>query len=171
MPSWNSIHPLIVHFPIALLLVAPVLVLIGLFTQQLRAFLFAGLVVMALGTVGAWVAVGSGEAAGEAAERAPGAESVLERHSDMAETTRTLFTVLTVVYAGVLFGPMALKRQPRSSPELAAFGSFLLIYAAASAYLAQAAHQGGLLVHQYGVHALQSGAVAPSTEGGEADED
>ena len=29
IPSWDGLHPLIIHFPIVLLLVAPVLVLIG----------------------------------------------------------------------------------------------------------------------------------------------
>ena len=29
IPSWDGLHPLIIHFPIALLLVAPLLVLIG----------------------------------------------------------------------------------------------------------------------------------------------
>lgn len=30
MPPWNHIHPAIVHFPIALLTVAPLLVFVGL---------------------------------------------------------------------------------------------------------------------------------------------
>ena len=29
IPSWDGLHPLIIHFPIALLLVAPLLVLVG----------------------------------------------------------------------------------------------------------------------------------------------
>ena len=29
IPSWDGLHPLIVHFPIALLLVAPLLVVLG----------------------------------------------------------------------------------------------------------------------------------------------
>jgi uncharacterized membrane protein len=164
IPDWNGLHPLVVHFPVALLLVAPVLVLVGLALERQRAFLFAGLLVMALGTVGAWVAVETGEAAGELAERMPGVEPVLERHGEMAETTRTLFTVLTLVYAGLLFAPLALKRQPRRLADVGAHGLFLAAYAAAAVYLAQTAHQGGILVHQYGVHALQG--AAPTLEAG-----
>jgi len=172
MPAWNGIHPLVVHFPIALLLVAPVLVLVGIALKRQRAFLFAGLVVMALGTAGAWLAVESGEAAGELAENTPGVEAVLERHGQMAETTRTLFTVLTLVYAALLFAPLALKRQPPRLAEIGAQGAFLAVYAAAAVYLAQTAHQGGMLVHQYGVHAVL-GPAAPALEAGResADDD
>ena len=30
-PTWDSLHPLIIHFPIALLLVCPLFILIGAF--------------------------------------------------------------------------------------------------------------------------------------------
>ena len=36
MPPWSHVHPLIVHFPIALLMVAPVLVFLGLFWPAQR---------------------------------------------------------------------------------------------------------------------------------------
>ncbi len=57
IPSWDAWHPLIIHFPIALLLVAPVLVLLRiLLPKQGRGLLIAAFVVMALGTIGTYIA-------------------------------------------------------------------------------------------------------------------
>jgi hypothetical protein len=85
---------------------------------------------------------------------------VLERHSDMAETSRALFTVLTLVFGALLFAPAALKKTLPRLAEVAGMGLFLALYGAAAIYLGQTAHQGGLLVHQFGVHAHQGPAAA-----------
>ena len=61
IPSWDGLHPLIIHFPIALLLVAPILVLLGLISPNRgRAFLGAALILMVLGTIASWIAVSTG---------------------------------------------------------------------------------------------------------------
>jgi uncharacterized membrane protein len=158
MPSWNALHPLIVHFPIALLMVAPILVMVGLLLKGQRTFLTSALLLMVLGTAGAWLAVATGNSAGELAERLPGVKALLERHEEMAETTRTVFTVLTLVFASLIAIPWALRREPPRLVRLGAHVAFLAVYAGALVYLASAAHQGGRLVHELGVHAL----VAPT---------
>lgn len=71
IPAWNSLHPLIVHSPIALLMVAPILMIVGLLAKPERALLTSALIGMALGTTGAWLAVATGEAAGHLARRRP----------------------------------------------------------------------------------------------------
>jgi uncharacterized membrane protein len=155
IPAWHAMHPLVVHFPIALLMVAPVLLVVGLLRKTWeRPLLFSALLVMALGTAGAWLAVASGGAAGELAERLPGVEPLLERHGEMAETTRTLFTVLTLVFAAMVIGPWALGREPSRGFRLGAHAALLAAYAGALVYLANTAHEGGRLVHEKGVHAL-----------------
>src|SRR5512138_3423077 len=104
IPSWDSVHPLIVHFPIALLLVAPILVILGiLLPRQSRGLFIAALVLMAIGTIATYFAVATGEAAGELAERTPGVAAVLENHEELADTTRVIFTALTVIFAVILF--------------------------------------------------------------------
>src|SRR5512140_1217617 len=106
LPPWDGLHPLVVHFPIALLLVAPVLVAVAASVRRQGPWLASALVVMAIGTAGAWLAVETGEAAGQLVERAPEISAVLERHEDMAENARGAFTALTLVLAGLLAARM-----------------------------------------------------------------
>lgn len=153
MPSFDSLHPLVVHFPVALLLVAPVLVVAGLIPgRSSRGLSMGALGLMAMGTVAAWVSVATGEAAGQMVDRTPGMVDVLSRHAELAELTRNLFTALTAIYGLMTLTPMALHRELRLPANLAVHGAFLLLYAGAATVLANTAHQGGTLVHKYGVH-------------------
>lgn len=155
IPSWEGLHPLIIHFPIALLIVAPVLVVIGIISPNRgRAFYGAALILMVLGTIASWLAVSTGEAAGELAERASGAAAVLEQHEELAETTRTAFTVLTGLFVVILFAPVIIRRQLSQKMLVAANVLFLLLYGVAVVQLANTAHQGGRLVHEFGVRAI-----------------
>ncbi len=156
IPDWNALHPLVVHFPIALLMIAPVLIAVGLVARRERGVLTAAFLVVAMGTVAAWVAVATGESAGELADRLPGVESILERHEELAETTRNVFTVLTLAFAGLLFVPWALKRELSRGVRLAGYGVLLAAHVAGLGSLAATAHQGGRLVHEKGVHAMMS---------------
>ncbi len=168
LPSWDALHPLVVHFPIGLLLVAPVFVALGLIVPRtLRGFLISALTLMALGTAATWVAVATGEAAGELATRTPAISAALEGHEGLAEKTRTVFTALTLVFAALMFLPGILKRTPRRAVTVAVGAVFLAGYLGAAGLLANTAHEGGRLVHAYGVHALmpaESGTVVPAVE-------
>lgn len=179
IPSWDGLHPLIIHFPIALLLVAPILILIGLMSPNKgRAFLGAALVLMILGTIASWVAVSTGEAAGELAERAAGAGAVLEQHEDLAETTRMAFTGLTALFLVILFAPAIFRRQFPKKVLLPVNLLFLILYGSAVVLLVNTAHQGGRLVHEFGVRAMMaqtttqpSSEKAPATSHKDDDED
>ena len=161
IPSWDGLHPLIIHFPIALLLVAPILVLLGLISPNRgRAFLGAALILMVLGTIASWVAVSTGEAAGELAERASGAGAVLEQHEELAETTRTAFTILTGLFIAILFAPAIFRRQLSQKVLLPVNILFLLLYGSGVVFLINTAHQGGRLVHEFGVRAM----IAPTNQ-------
>lgn len=165
IPSWDAMHPLIVHFPIALLLVTPILVIFGIaLPKQARGLFIAALVVMALGTIATYFAVATGEPAGELAERTPGAAAVLEQHEDLAETTRLIFTALTVVFAAILFVPSIFKRTLNRKIAVAVNMLFLLFYAGGAVFLVNVAHQGGRLVHEFGVRASISSQPAPATK-------
>jgi uncharacterized membrane protein len=155
IPSWDGLHPLVVHFPIALLLVAPVFVILGLvFRKHWSGFAVTALVLMVLGTIGAFIAVATGEAGASLVERTEAISEVLEQHEDLAETTRTVFAVLTIIFAAILIVPVALRSALKPGVNIGLNAAFLVLYAFGALLLANAAHEGGRLVHEYGVQAL-----------------
>lgn len=165
IPSWDGLHPLIVHFPVALLLVAPLFLLAGILLppDRGRAALIAGLTLLVLGTAGTWIAVATGEAAGESAERSGAINVLLEQHESLAERTKVMFSGLTVALLAILFAPSMLRRPLARRPQAMVLGAFLVIYAAGAALLANAAHQGGRLVHELGVRATVASSPAAPT--------
>lgn len=167
IPSWQAIHPLIIHFPIALLLVAPLFIIIGVLRKPNLSFpfLLVALILMALGTVSTLAAASSGQAAGELAENIPQAKAVLEQHEELAEITEIAFSALTLIFASILFVPRLLKREPTRAISTVLPLVFLLFYATGAVSLANTAHQGGRLVHELGVRAqIQPGAVTIQAE-------
>lgn len=177
IPSWDGLHPLIIHFPIALLLVAPLLVVLGMFLPgKGRAFLISAFILMLIGTVATFIAASTGEAAGELAERLPGVEPVLEQHEELAETTQVVFSVLTGIFGLVVFAPLIFKKELTRAIVIPLNLAFLLFYGAGVVLLINTAHQGGLLVHQYGVRAMmpvtaQSTSPATTQSSRQSDDD
>lgn len=171
IPSWTELHPLVIHFPIALLLIAPLFIIIGIILnpQKGRPFLMGALVLMLLGSAGTFLAIATGEAAGEIAERTPAVSAVLERHEDLAEMTRIVFSVLTLLFAAILLLPRVLKREPSTATARILPLAFLLFYSAGAVILMNTAHNGGRLVHELGVHAgiTQSNGTSPATPSGQ----
>src|SRR6516164_4728423 len=113
IPDWTELHPLVIHFPIALLLVAPLFILVGIVmnSEDGRPFLITALALMVLGTLGTVMAVLTGEAAAEVAHRTTGMAAVLELHQELAEITRDIFGLLSVIFAAILFVPRFLRRR------------------------------------------------------------
>ncbi len=170
IPSWDALHPLIIHFPIGLLFIAPVFVLIGslLAPEKGRAYLITALILMVLGTGSIFFAVETGEAAGELAERTPAIEAVLKHHQQLAEATQVGFSVLTVVFAAILFVPRVLKRASTRMVSTVLPLVFLMFYGAGMLLLTNTAHNGGRLVHEFGVKAmLTASPLPPSADPGE----
>ncbi len=175
LPPASGLHPLIVHFPVALLLIAPLLVLLSIALKRQRIGLAAGaLVLMVLGTAASFVAVSTGNLAGELAERTPQVSAILERHESLAETTRTVFALLTVMFIVMFGAPLVRRRQWSDGLYISLSGVFLVFYAAGTVTLVNTAHLGGQLVHRYGVLAMMGpdGATpvtAPASVNGDAD--
>ncbi len=159
IPPWDGLHPIIVHFPIGLLMAAPVLVILSLVLRRHeRGIGIAALTLMVLGTVGAAVAVATGEAAEELVDRTDAIAGVLEQHSELAETARGIFIGLTVLYALLLLLPVLVmrfaKRDLPRSAQYAATALFLVLYGVGALVLSNVGHLGGRLVHEYGVRAM-----------------
>ena len=158
IPSWDAWHPMIIHFPIALLLIAPVFILLGALLEPARGrpYLIAAMALLLLGTAGTFVAVETGEAAAQIAERAPGVKQVIETHESLAERTRAVFSVLSVIFLALLAGPQILKRTDSRLTTTILPLAFLILYSAGILLLLNTAHNGGRLVHEYGVKAMMS---------------
>ena len=169
LPAWDHLHPLIIHFPVALLLVAPLFGVLGaLWKENRRGLLMAGLVLMVLGTSSSYVAVATGEAAAELVHGSQQVTHVLLHHQKLAETVRFVFTALTTLYALLLFLPGRLKKPLGKITAIALTSLFLALYAAGTVLLANTAHNGGRLVHEFGVRAFVP--VAPSPSASQAPE-
>jgi uncharacterized membrane protein len=149
------LHPLVIHFPIALLMVVPVFLLLVIFGKtHAPGFAWSALTLLLLGTAAAFVAVSTGRAAGELADHTDAINAVLMRHEELAEQTRNIFAVITAVYAVLLLLPAFFKRFAREQYRAVASGVMLLVVLAGSLQLVRTAHQGGLLVHKFGVHTM-----------------
>jgi uncharacterized membrane protein len=153
MIPWNALHPVVVHFPIALLIVAPLFALIGLLkTRNARAYAVCALILMALGTIGAWFAVETGEAAKDTLILSAAQSQLVREHAEAGEATRNVFTILSIIYAGVLFGPALLKRPLRNRSQVVLGVVFLIIYAVSLLLVVKTGDLGGRLVHRSGQH-------------------
>jgi uncharacterized membrane protein len=171
VPTWDAIHPLIIHFPIVLLMLSPFLILAGALrpSERGRTMLYVALVVMMAGTVGTYLAVSSGEAAARVAERNPQIETVLDQHEQLAEATRVAFSALTVIFATILMIPLALEKTANRITSTALPLAFLVVYAGGVLLLTNTAHNGARLVHEFGITAALKSAPVPSA-GQEADQ-
>ncbi len=165
IPSWEGLHVLIVHFPIALLFVAPLFIVASLLLPKFgRVVAASALALMVLGTLSLLVTVSTGEAAEESheehAEGGGAAEDVMEEHEELAENTRTAFIILTIVFAGIVAIPFLSAKLSERRPAMTAINAaFLVLYAVGAVMLANTSHLGGRLVHEFGVHAhMQPGA-------------
>lgn len=169
-PAWDSLHPLVVHMPIGLLLVAPVFIVLGALLTPFRGkpYLVAGWLLMLLGTLSTFAAVETGEAAGKLVERTPAISAVLEHHEELAEQTRVIFSGLTLAFGAVIVAPRVLHKQWGRIYSTVLPLILLVGYAIGMASLANTGHNGGRLVHEFGVHALvQPSPPVPAPEPGD----
>lgn len=154
LPAWDHLHPIVVHFPIALLLVAPVFLLLSMAWRSQRRVLMAVTTAMVvMGAIAAQVAVMTGEATSEITMTSALAEPVLHEHEELAETARTIFLILAGV--AVVGTAWTWRMGERAKPRWVVSG--LLVYGAAHMLgclvLGNAAHEGGRVVHEFGTAA------------------
>lgn len=165
-PPWSAIHPLLVHFPIGLLLTAPLLIIMALLLRRsARAFTGAAWVLTLAGTIWAFLAVSSGEAAADLVTESGPAERVLSDHEELAELARTLFAVLTGLWGLALIAPRLLRRRPWRRRSLLIINVVVLVlYVGPALVLMQVGHLGGQLVHAHGITAEWPGDAPPAAQ-------
>lgn len=169
LPSWPGFHPLVVHFPIALLLIAPLLVIVGalLPSQKGRVVLFTALGLMTLGTVGTIVAAASGEAASALVNKTSQVKAVLQLHEELADITRGVFSFLTAIFAAIVIAPTVFPKLSNRVIATTLPLVFLLLYSVGVVLLVNTASNGGRLVHEFGVRAVLGSSTATAAGGTE----
>ena len=159
MSAWNELHPLVVHFPIALLLVAPLFVLMGALWPRRTGLYFLGcaLILISVGTLAIFVSLSTGEASSKAIVQTPALASRIGQHEDLAETTAWVFLSLTAIFSAMFYGLVLVQKKGESPLARSLPLIYLVLYVAGAVLLVQTAHRGGQLVHEFGVHAKVSG--------------
>ena len=149
--GWGSLHPLVVHFPIALLFVVPPFIALGLIVPQLRkAFYICALILILLGTAGIFFAVSTGDSAAEPLSNDPAVTATLNNHVRFAEQSRLNFSVLGILFfLYVISHTFTQKRLGKFDPAVVFI--FLIIYTWNLALIFNTAHYGGRLVHRHGI--------------------
>ena len=111
MPSLASLHPQVVHFVVALIVVGVVFRWASLVWRA--AWLTpAATALVALGTVASLVAVRSGTDAHGPVERVPGARPAVEAHETWGERARNVFLLLLAVEA--VAAALSSRQRPRA---------------------------------------------------------
>jgi uncharacterized membrane protein len=143
MPSLAALHPQVVHFVVALIIVGVAFRIASLLVKQ--AWLSpAALTLVALGTLASLVAVRSGNDAHGPVERVPGARDAVVAHETWGERARNGFLILLVVEAVAAALASRQASAARSAQMVAAVVGVLAV-----GVLYKAAGDGGNLVYGY----------------------
>ncbi len=153
----NPLHPAIVHFPIALVVLLPFFAIGALWAirrgaSARKAWLVPTAVAAAL-TLSAFVALRTGKAQGEKVEKVV-SENVVGGHEEAAERFLVLSGVLLVVAGAGLVGGVV----GRSARLVSTAGALGLVIAGV-----QVGRSGGELVYQHGAASVY--AAAPGSAG------
>jgi uncharacterized membrane protein len=171
-----NIHPVVVHFPIALFLTGFVLDAIGYLFQR-ETLKRAGLILIVLGALGALAAMLTGQFAEESVEeRLSGAgKRVLDTHEDLGKLTAYL--LLAVAALRLILATSWLNRWRWAAG--AALAIYLIAGIVGAGALTATGYYGGELVYRYGAGVqlsqpameLQDNQNAPSQPPGDKDDD
>jgi len=135
-------HPLSVHFPIALLLIAALFKGASLFSKT-KTWENAGSVLLYLGTIGAWISIFTGDMADGVVSRELCDPTVLKDHENAAWTLVYLFSVASIIDIVRITKIISLK------PKLIKVVAVLLMLVG-SGFLMYTGHLGAKLVYQQG---------------------
>jgi uncharacterized membrane protein len=153
VPPFNHLHPVIVHFPIALLAMAPFIFLVGaLWPTQRRGIHAIAMLLLVLGLLGGLLALTTGEAAANLARRTPELRAALNAHEWSAQWTVSIFGILVVAWLINLGMSRFFHRGPSPRLARALFILWLLLSVLGVAALLRTGHLGGHMVHDLHTH-------------------
>ena len=137
-----NLHPIVVHFPIALLIVAFAIDLVALFFRRIRFLPRMSTILYVLGALGTLGAVLSGEAAADSVLVRGEANTVLTTHSDLGKITMWWF---------LSYGVLRIALWWWLSFKLVVWIPVTIIGAVGLIPLFQSASFGGDMVYEHGV--------------------
>ncbi len=144
LPDWApSIHPMIIHFPIVLLMVALLTDLLGIVLKKTSWLPTAASLLYILGALSLVAAYITGREAGDAAVIPSFAHSTLSEHADLALYTLWYFGLYGIMRLALFF--VQFKARPAIPIILA------VVSAIGIGILFQTAERGAELVYRHGV--------------------
>jgi uncharacterized membrane protein len=169
MPDLTHIHPMLVHFPIALLMVGFLSETIGLITKK-EFFSTAGFYLLLLGAMGAGAAYLSGQNAGDGITEIGTLKLALETHEGAAELTLWLAVIAAIVRIAIV-----MFKKYSGVYKITAYVLFLC----AVLSVARTGFYGGELVYRHaagvqldlGFGSIPSDSTATETENKKEDKD
>lgn len=153
LAPWHGLHPVVVHVPIGLLLPVPVLIVIGMLSGKLTSLRWATFLLLLGGTLAMFVAVNSGNAAGEYASVDEVSEPIMLEHQQLAQSTCWFYVVACALYLLVLAGPVLGAWANSTGYWVVMHLLLLAVLGISQILLANVGHLGGELVHIHGITA------------------
>jgi len=135
-------HPLSVHFPIAILLVAFLFKLIALGSAK-ELWIQGGTLLLLLGTIGVWIAIYTGDLADGIVSRKICDPTVLKEHLNLAYVTAWLFTASLLLDLLKFSKTQYIKQKNKLLSILC-----IITLTIGSGYLMYVGHLGATLVYQ-----------------------
>lgn len=144
VPDWApNIHPLIIHFPIALLITAVGMNLLMLLFKQIEWLKYTTAILYLLGAISTLTAYFTGRQAVDSVTLPPMANPVLSKHANLAWITLIYFTIIASTYLLIWWKSFQIRLWVLYVVFLAGIGGIFL--------LVKTGERGGELVFKYGV--------------------
>ncbi|MFA5805852.1 MAG: DUF2231 domain-containing protein [Melioribacteraceae bacterium] len=144
IPDWApNIHPMIVHFPIALLIAAVLLDVLGLFLKRFNWLEKSAFVLYAIGTIMLIITFFTGRSASDGLDIPANVISSVNDHADWAEITMWFFIIYSIVRLSVGFW---LKKLNKTIVVPVVLVAFVGVY-----FLFHTAEYGAKLVYGHGL--------------------
>ncbi len=154
MPDTGALHPIVVHFVIALLVVGVLMRLVA-FIGKPKFVGPAATTLLVIGALTSVLAVKSGDDAHGPVERIPGVRAIMHEHEEWGERTRNLFLfVAALEIAGLALAKTRYNRYLLIGSAVAGLAGLFFIY--------ETGEHGGELVYDY------AGGVGTRTDDPEA---
>jgi uncharacterized membrane protein len=149
LPNWSGLHPLLTHFPVAMILLSPVSIILGalLDGRWSKRFLMMSLVLLSVGATLMYFAISTGVDAVSVHQLSTEKQSVLDEHRSMARGATSAITLAALLYALTLAIRRWLGVEDNRMVTTILPIAFLVFYSFGVFQLFNAVQHGAQLVH------------------------